>query len=141
MRNLGFRIIASVHRGLYRASGGKIAGRIGQLNVLLLTTTGRRSGRSHTVPLLYAPANGSYAVVASMGGAARDPAWCLNLRAHRLATVEVGRDRVEVRAREVEGEERERLWRAMVAGYSGYDRYQAKTARRIPVVLLEPDLS
>ena len=139
MRKLGFRVIAYVHRGLYRASGGKIAGRIGQLNVLLLTTTGRKSGRTRTVPLLYTPANGSYAVVASMGGAARHPDWCLNLRAHQLAMVEIGRDRVEVRAREVEGEERERLWRAMVDGYPGYDRYQEKTARRIPVVVLEPD--
>ncbi len=139
MRKLGFRVIAYVHRGLYRASGGKIAGRIGQLNVLLLTTTGRKSGRAHTVPLLYTPADGSYAVVASMGGAPRHPDWCLNLRAHQLATVEIGRDRVEVRAREVEGEQRERLWRAMVDGYPGYDRYQEKTARRIPVVVLEPD--
>jgi deazaflavin-dependent oxidoreductase (nitroreductase family) len=139
MRKLGFRVISSIHRGLYRVSGGKIAGRIGQLNVLLLTTTGRKTGKSRTVPLLYTPADGSYAVVASMGGAARNPDWCLNLRAHRLATVEIGRDRVEVRAREVEGEERVRLWRAMVEGYPGYDRYQARTARRIPVVLLEPD--
>lgn len=138
MRKLGFRVIGYVHRGLYRASGGKIAGRIGQLNVLLLTTTGRKSGRTRTVPLLYTPANGSYAVVASMGGAARHPDWCLNLRAHQLALVEIGRDRVEVRAREVEGEERERLWRAMVDGYPGYKRYQQKTARRIPVVVLEP---
>ena len=88
---------------------------------------------------LYAPADGSYAVVASMGGAARHPDWCLNLRAHELAMVEIGRERVEVRACEVEGDERERLWRAMVDGYPGYDRYQEKTARRIPVVLLEPD--
>ena len=139
MRKLGFRVIAHVHRGLYRASGGKIAGRIGQLNVLLLTTTGRKSGRTRTVPLLYTPANGSYAVVASMGGAPRHPDWCLNLRAHQLAMVEIGRDRVEVRAREVEGEERERLWRAMVDGYPGYNRYQGMTARRIPVVVLEPD--
>jgi len=139
VRKLGFRVISSIHRGLYRASGGKIVGRIGQLNVLLLTTTGRKSGRSRTVPLLYTPANGSYAVVASMGGAPRNPEWCLNLRAHRLAMVEIGRDRVEVRAREVEGEERARLWRAMVDGYPGYDRYQERTTRRIPVVLLEPD--
>lgn len=109
------------------------------MNVLLLTTTGRKSGRPRTVPLLYAPANGSYAVVASMGGAARNPDWCLNLRAHRLAMVEIGRDRLEVRARDVEGEERERLWRAMAGGYPGYDRYQERTARRIPVVVLEPN--
>ena len=139
MTKLGFRVVACLHRGLYRASGGRIAGRIGKLNVLLLTTTGRRSGRFRTVPLLYTPANGSYAVVASMGGAARHPDWCLNLRAHRLAMVEIGRDHIEVRAREVEGEERERLWRAMVDGYPGYDRYREKTARRIPVVVLEPD--
>jgi deazaflavin-dependent oxidoreductase (nitroreductase family) len=139
VRKLGFRAIAYVHRGLYRASGGKFAGRIGRLNVLLLTTTGRKSGRSRTVPLLYTPANGSYAVVASMGGAPRHPDWCLNLRAHPLAMVEIGRDRVEVRAREVEGEEREWLWCAMVDGYPGYDRYQQKTVRRIPVLLLEPD--
>ena len=139
MTKLGFRVIAYVHRGLYRASGGKIAGRIGRLNVLLLTTTGRTSGRFRTVPLLYTAAKGSYAVVASMGGATRHPDWCLNLRAHQSAMVEIGRDRLEVRAREAEGEERERLWRAMVDGYPGYERYQHKTARRIPVVVLKPE--
>jgi F420H(2)-dependent quinone reductase len=139
VRKLGFRLLAFVHRGLYRATGGKVAGAIGPLNVLLLTTTGRKSGKARTVPLLYTPADGSYAVVASMGGAPRHPDWCLNLRAEPSAMIEIGRDRVKVRAREAEGEERERLWRAMVDGYPGYDRYQAMTPRRIPVVVLEPD--
>lgn len=111
---------------------------MGKLDVLLLTTTGRKTGKPRTVPLLYAPAGGGYAVVASKGGAPADPAWCVNLRAHPAARVELGGKSVPVKAREAEGEEYGRLWSQMVQGYNGYAGYQEKTSRRIPVFLLEP---
>jgi deazaflavin-dependent oxidoreductase (nitroreductase family) len=77
-------------------------------------------------------------VIASKGGATHDPLWYLNLRASPLAEVTVGPETRKVRARDAEGEERERLWRALADLYSGYDRYAQKTSRQIPVVVLEP---
>jgi F420H(2)-dependent quinone reductase len=138
MANLGFRILGGVHRRVYRLSGGRFGGRIGRLPVLLLTTMGRRSGRPRTQPLAYPQAGDGYAVIASKGGAAQHPLWYLNLRANPLAEVTVGRETRRVRARDAQGEERERLWRALADLYPGYERYAQKTRRLIPVVVLEP---
>jgi F420H(2)-dependent quinone reductase len=138
MANLGFRILGGMHRRVYRLTGGKVGGQIGKLPVLLLTTIGRRSGRPRTQPLAYAQASDGYAVIASKGGAPQHPLWYLNLRANPLAEVTVGRETRRVRARDAQGEERERLWRALADLYPGYDRYAQKTSRRIPVVVLEP---
>jgi F420H(2)-dependent quinone reductase len=137
MANLGFRILGGVHKRVYRVTGGKIGGRIGKLPVLLLTTIGRKSGQPRTQPLAYTRAGDGYAVIASKGGAPQHPLWYLNLRANPLAEVTVGRQTRKVRARDAEGEERERLWRALADLYPGYDRYAQKTSRRIPVVVLE----
>jgi len=139
MGDRGFRILGGVHRGVYRLTGGKIGGKIGPARVLLLTTTGRKSGRPRTQPLLYTPAGDGYAVIASKGGAPQHPLWYSNLRANPNVEVIVGRKTRKLRARDAEGEERERLWRAMTGVYAGYDRYAEKTSRRIPVVVLEPD--
>jgi deazaflavin-dependent oxidoreductase (nitroreductase family) len=106
--------------------------------VLLLPPTGRRSGRPRTQPLAYTPAGDGYAVIASKGGAAQHPLWYLNLGANPLAEVTVGRETRRVLARDAQGEERERLWRALADLYPGYDRYAQKTRRLIPVVVLEP---
>jgi F420H(2)-dependent quinone reductase len=138
MANLGFRILGGVHRRVYRLSGGRVGGRIGRLPVLLLTTIGRKSGRPRTQPLAYTQAGDGYAVIASKGGAAQHPLWYLNLRANPLAEVTVGRETWRVRARDAQGEERERLWRALADLYPGYERYAQKTRRLIPVVVLEP---
>jgi deazaflavin-dependent oxidoreductase (nitroreductase family) len=137
MSNLGFRILGGVHKRVYRLTGGKIGGRIGKLPVLLLTTIGRKSGQPRTQPLAYTRAGDGYAVIASKGGAHQHPLWYLNLHANPFAEVMVGRETREVRARDAEGEERERLWRALADLYPGYDRYAQKTSRRIPVVVLE----
>ena len=134
---MAFRILGGLHRYVYRLTGGKFGARIANLPVLLLTTTGRKTGRPRTQPLAYAQTTGGYAVIASKGGAAHHPLWYLNLRATPLAEVTVGRDTLKVRAREAEGDERERLWRQLADLYSGYDKYARKTSRRIPVVVLE----
>ena len=138
MADLGFRILGSIHRRVYRLTGGTVGGQIARLPILLLTTTGRRSGQPRTQPLAYTQAGDGYAVIASKGGAGRHPLWYLNLRANPLAEVTVGRETRNVRARDADGEERERLWRALADLYGGYDRYAKKTRRRIPVVVLEP---
>ena len=137
MANLGFRILGGLHKRVYRLTGGRVGGRIGKLPVLLLTTIGRKSGRPRTQPLAYTRVGDGYAVIASKGGAAQHPLWYLNLRANPLAEVTIGRETRKVRARDAEGEERERLWRTLADLYPGYDRYAQKTSRRIPVVVLE----
>ena len=136
--DLPFRLLGGLHRNVYRLTGGKIGARIVNLPVLLLTTTGRKSGRPRTQPLTYARTAAGYAVIASKGGAAEHPLWYLNLRANPLAEVTVRRETQKVRAREAEGEERERLWRQLADVFSGYDKYAQKTSRRIPVIVLEP---
>jgi F420H(2)-dependent quinone reductase len=106
--------------------------------VLLLTTTGRKTGREHTVPLLYLRDGEGVVVVASNGGTASHPAWWLNLMTNPEATVEVGGRKVLVRAEEVGSEERKRLWPELVEMYGGYEDYQRRTDRKIPVVFLHP---
>jgi deazaflavin-dependent oxidoreductase (nitroreductase family) len=136
MRRLVLRVFGGFHNAIYRLSGGKVAGRMGKAPVLLLTVAGRKSGKRRTTPLLYGRDGDNYVVIASMGGAPKHPAWYHNLKGQE-AEILVGRERRRVRAREAEGEERERLWALMVSLYPSYDEYQTKTERRIPVVVLE----
>ena len=138
MADLQFRILGTVHKSIYRLTGGKVGGRLGKLPVLLLTTIGRKSGRPRTQPLVYTRVGDGYAVIASKGGAPRNPLWYLNLRANPLAEVTVGRETRRVLARDAQGEERERLWRSLADLYPGYERYAQRTSRQIPVVVLEP---
>ena len=130
--------MGAVHNAVYRASGGKAGGSIKGMPVLLLTTTGRKTGRSRTTPLLYLREGADIVVVGSNGGSDSAPAWWLNLRARPSARVELGRHRINVTARKATPEERDRLWSRFTAGYSGYATYAARTARTIPVVILTP---
>ena len=136
MRRLFLRTMGALHTAFYRASGGRFGARMRQAPVLLLTVTGRKSGKRRTTPLLYGRSGDDYVLIASVGGAPRNPAWYLNLQG-REAEIEIGREHVRVRARDAEGEERERLWEQMVGLYPPYAEYQKKTTRRIPVVVLE----
>jgi len=122
---------------LYRRSGGKVGGKMFGAPVLLLTTTGRKSGRSWTVPLMYQTDGDRWVIIASNGGSPSHPAWFLNLRSQAQATVQVGRQTYAVTAETTGGEERARLWRSMAAMYKGYDAYAKKTTREIPVLVLQ----
>jgi len=106
--------------------------------VLLLTTTGRRSGKPRTTPLTFFRDGNDLVVIASNGGSDRAPDWWLNLLHDPRAVVEIGVDELQVTARAAPAEQQERLWVEITATYAGYARYQEKTARRIPVVLLTP---
>jgi len=138
VRNWVLRAVAAIHASLYRLSGGRLGGKIGKAPVLLLTTVGRKSGKPRTHPLLYTRAGDAYAVIASKSGSPTHPLWCQNLKANPLAEITVGSETHKVRARNTEGDERDRLWRALADQYSAYDKFAQKTTRRIPVVLLEP---
>ena len=130
--------IWKIHPWVYRASGGRILGSIEGMPVLLLTTTGRKSGAPRTSPLLYLPQGESCVVIGSYAGEPRHPAWFLNLQTNPRAEVQVRDRRSPVVAREAEGEERERLWSEVVERETSYAEYQQRTTHRIPVVVLQP---
>ena len=134
----GLRWAGKLNVPLYRLSGGRIGGKVGRGPVLLLTTTGRKSGQSRTAPVLYLADGERYVVINTNGGNAKAPAWSLNLRANPEAEVEVGRKRVAVRARIAEREERNDLWRRHMEQYSGWDYYESKLDREAKVFVLEP---
>ena len=124
--------------GVYRATGGKLFGRMGKSPILLLNTVGRKTGRKRTSPLLYVMDGEDFVIIASKGGAAAHPAWYLNLRANPVATVEIGDREVQVEAEVADPEEKTRLWQKMVEMYPAYDDYQRKTGREIPLLILHP---
>lgn len=119
----------------FRANAGRVGGPLAGTPMLLLHHTGATSGIDHVTPLV---ANAGYLVVASNGGAAADPAWAHNLRAHPLAVIEVGTELLPVRAEELTGAARESVWSDMLARSPSLREYDAGTARRIPVFLLAP---
>jgi deazaflavin-dependent oxidoreductase (nitroreductase family) len=132
------RAAAAVDPVLLKASRGRVSLPLG-LPTLLLRTTGARSGEPREAPLLYAPDGERIVLIASQGGAPRNPAWYHNLVAHPECEVLAAHERSGAYvAREAQGEERERLWRIATAVYSGYDTYAARAGeRRIPVMILE----
>ena len=121
---------------LYRTSGGRVAGKMFGAPLLILTTTGRRSGRPWSNPLMYQRDGDGYVIVASNAGADRHPGWWLNLRRNPEANIQIGREVIPVTATRVSGAERDRLFALMVNAYKGYANYETKTTRKIPVVRL-----
>ena len=115
-----------------------LGGGTGLVPTLVLTTTGRKSGRPLTLPLIYGRAGDSYVVIASKGGAPQHPAWYLNLAANPEVEVQVKAERFRARARTASGAERAALWQQLVEIYHPYEKYQAATSREIPVVVLDP---
>jgi deazaflavin-dependent oxidoreductase (nitroreductase family) len=132
------RRLMAGHATVYRASGGLVGHRLpGLPPILLLDHVGAKSGRKRTTALLYVEDGDDAVIIASKGGYPKHPAWYHNLRANPDTTVQIGRERREVHAREATPEERERIWPKAVAAYGPYAEYQARTPRKIPVVILE----
>jgi F420H(2)-dependent quinone reductase len=134
----GLRLIGKLNAPLYRLSGGRVGGKLGQAPILLLTTTGRKSGQPRTAPVLYLADGDRFVVINTNAGNHKTPAWSLNLRANPEAEVEIGRKRVAVRSRLAEGEERADLWRRSMEQYEGWDFYESKLDREVGVFVLEP---
>lgn len=132
------RRIMALHAFIYRLSGGAIWGRMFNSPVLLLLTIGRKTGRLRTTPLLYLADGETLVIVASNGGAPRDPIWWRNLQHYPEALVQVGRRVMRVRAAQATPAEHERLWPLLTAMYPSYADYQARTSRPIPVAVLRP---
>ena len=139
LRRFLIRAMSRTHAGLYRTSGGRLLGRVAGMPVLLLTTTGRESGRPRTATLTYFRDGGDLVVIGSFGGSDLPPGWWLNLQRDPRASVLIGGTTSRVTARAATAEEHDRLWPLVTETNPGYARYQKRTARPIPIVLLTPE--
>lgn len=138
MKDRNVRRFSSLHKALFRVTGGLIGRRLVDNDMLLLTTTGRRTGRGRTVPLLYLEDGDMTVVIASYGGRDRHPAWYLNLVDHPSVRVRKPGEVFTAVARTADSKERAELWPRITTAYAGYATYQKRTDRQIPVVVLEP---
>jgi deazaflavin-dependent oxidoreductase (nitroreductase family) len=133
------KAIVAVNVFIYRKSGGKLLGRMGKLDFLLLTTQGRKTGRQRTTPVGYVYDDGRFVICAAYGGQPVDPAWFLNLRAIPQVIVEIGPERIDALATVVPpGAERDRLWGRLVDTLPIYTRHQSRTNRLLPIVAITP---
>jgi deazaflavin-dependent oxidoreductase (nitroreductase family) len=130
--------LSTLHQLLYRSTRGLVGRRLVDNDICLLATTGRLSGRIHTVPLLYLREGDRLVVIASWGGRAQHPDWYANLLTNPSATVQVLGDRWTVEAVTADSSERDVWWPRIVNAYDGYASYASRTDREIPVVFLEP---
>jgi deazaflavin-dependent oxidoreductase (nitroreductase family) len=131
-------LFGPAHVAAYQETDGERGYQWRGTTILLLTTTGRKTGEPHTTPLIHRKDGDRYVIVASKGGAPDDPAWFKNMEANPEAAVQDRAEQVPVRMTVAEGEERARLWGLMTEVWPDYDEYAKKTDREIPVVVLEP---
>lgn len=134
-----FKRANAIQTGLYRLTGGAIGHRFRGGTLLLLTTTGRRTGKPHTVPVMYIADGDRLIVLATYGGQEFFPAWYHNLTSQPEATVQIERRHFKVRAAEASGEEYQRLWTFVVGQVPLFEGYRKKLQRRIPIMILHPD--
>ncbi len=132
------RIATPLNVFIYRLSGGRLGNRVAGVPVLLLTTTGRKSGQLRTVALIFLEQPEGPIVVASKGGSATHPAWYLNLRDNPDVTVELGNQSYQATARQLDPDETKTLWPQLDQLYAGYESYRGRTDRTFPVIRLEP---
>ena len=133
--------VTSFNQGIideFRANGGKVSGPFEGAPMLLLTSTGAKSGQSRTNPVVHTRDGDRYIIIASKNGAPTNPDWYHNLLANPRATIEVGSDTIEVEATPAQGEERQRLYDQQAALMPGFAEYALKTSRQIPVLILTP---
>jgi F420H(2)-dependent quinone reductase len=136
--NVLFKLFLAFHVGIYRLSGGKWGGSMRGFRVLLLTTTGRKTGKAHTIPLGYFDHKEGYVIVASNSGQPKNPAWYHNLKSTPRVSVQVLDQVILVTAEELSGEARSQAWQQVIATAPSYANYEKKTTREIPLVVLRP---
>ena len=127
--------VSCIHTWIYRLTRGVVGARADKLDIMLLTTTGRRTGTQRTNPMPYFRDGDAYVIVGSFGGSDRHPGWFHNIQACGEARLQVRGDRFAVDAAAVEAEERTRLWDMVIARQPRYVDYQSRTERRIPIVV------
>ena len=134
MRMLIFNVMVF----LYNVSGGRIGGKMGKVPVLLLTTTGRKTGKQRTLPLVYIMDDSDYVITASAGGADKHPSWYFNIRSNPQATIQVKDKHIQVTAEIAEPEKKSELWARLVEVAPNFAGYEKRTSREIPMVILHP---
>ena len=134
-----FKLFLAIQVGLYRISGGKLGGTLGAFKVLLLTTTGRKTGHAYTTPIGYFERPDSYIIVASNSGLPQHPVWYLNLKSSPQVTIQVLDRVIPVTAEILSGEPRAQAWQQVITTAPQYASYEKKTTRQIPVILLRPN--
>ncbi|MDH3818611.1 MAG: nitroreductase family deazaflavin-dependent oxidoreductase [Myxococcales bacterium] len=137
LRARALKAMFKAHAAIYELSDGRIGAWVG-LPTLLLSVTGRKSGKTYSTPLVYFRDGDSYVVVGSDGAARRDPQWWKNLRVNPIGVVRAGRKQLEVKAQLATGPERERLWNTGTTVNPMWAKYQTRTKRELPVVVLTP---
>ena len=135
---MAIKVFGRLNVLVYRMSKGYVGGAALGLPILLLTTTGRKSGKLRTTPLSYLTDGPGYVIIGSFGGHRVHPAWFHNLRSNPQVTVQLRGNRVPMTARVADPAERERLWSRLIGVAPHYGRYQARTSRQVPLVILEP---
>lgn len=130
------KLFGKAHGALYRMTGSRVFANLGNMPTLLLTATGRVSGKPRTVPLLYVETDEGYAIVASFAGAPEHPVWYRNLQNYPQASVQIEDQVIPVTASTASPEEKKSLWPRFTEVYPDYDGYESVTERDIPVVLL-----
>ena len=134
---MNWKYFGKIHEKLYRLSGGRLGARMGWIDVALVETVGRKSGKRRTAPIACYPYRDSIVVSASNSGSERHPAWYLNMQADPNVTVQLGREKFRAVAEEVAEEEREALWQKIVEINHHQGEYLARTERSIPLVWLK----
>ncbi len=138
MQKYVFQLMMTLHVFFYRLTGGRLGGEMQGSKVLLLTTTGRKSGKTRTTPLGYMDYDGGYVITASNAGRPRNPGWYYNLKDSPQATVQVEDRAMTAVVEEAKGDLRDHLWSLLVEQAPNYTRYQKSTTRVIPMVILRP---
>lgn len=138
MHDMSAKWLSKIHAGAYRATRGRVGRHLVNNTMLLLTTTGRQTGRPHTVPLLYLRDGSRLVIIASWGGRDYPPHWYLNLIVHPEVIVQIEGDRFKATATEATADQRATWWPRIVKAYEGYAEYQTRTSRQIPVIFLDP---
>lgn len=132
------RVFSSLNEKIYRWTGGRLMGKLAGRDICLITMTGAKSGKTRVVPLMYVPYREGVIIVASQGGAPKNPAWFNNLVVHPDIEVQYKRKKMQLRARRADAEEKQAVWPTCCEYYPDYELYQQRTDRDIPVFICEP---
>lgn len=138
MKNFFMRMAMKLHVFLYKRTNGSMGGSMGGSDVLLLSSTGRKTGKTRIAPLLFMMDSSNYIIIASYGGSDNNPAWYHNLRNSKETTIRVKEIIKEVNVTIASKDERNRLWPIITEWSPQYAKYQEKTSREIPIIILSP---
>jgi deazaflavin-dependent oxidoreductase (nitroreductase family) len=126
--------VTVVHKALFRWSGGRIGGKLGDINIVMVDTIGRKTGMLRQIPIACYPYGDSVAVVASNNGSDKNPVWLLNLRAQPEVDIQLGKERIKTKAEELSSDQAEELWPDIILNNPRQAEYKRKSSRELPIV-------